>query len=97
MWIEGKPLELIDPVVRESCNESEAIRSINISLLCMEHRPEDRPSMSSVVFMLGCETPLPQLKQPGFLIDRAMLEYESPSKPESSSSNKITISVFEGR
>ncbi|KAK3199396.1 hypothetical protein Dsin_022811 [Dipteronia sinensis] len=98
LWKEGKPLELIDPFFRESCNESEAIRCINISLLCLEHQPDDRPSMSSVVLMLGSDNALPEPKQPGFLIDRIPgLEPDSSNKPEFSLSNEVTISLLEAR
>ncbi|KAJ0101131.1 hypothetical protein Patl1_04477 [Pistacia atlantica] len=71
LWNEGKQLELIDSVLGDqSCNLSEAIRCIHISLLCVQQYPEDRPNMSSVVVMLGSENELPQPKQPGFLMDR---------------------------
>lgn len=97
MWKEGKPLELIDPVIEETFNASETLRSIQISLLCMEYQPEHRPSMSSVVFMLGGESDLPQPKQPGFLMDLRMLEPDSLNKLEFSSSNEVTISLLEAR
>ncbi|KAJ0103552.1 hypothetical protein Patl1_04483 [Pistacia atlantica] len=67
LWNEGKPLELVDPFLGKSCNLSEVTRCIHISLLCVQQHPEDRPSMSSVVLMLGSEIALPQPKQPGFL------------------------------
>ncbi|TXG67276.1 hypothetical protein EZV62_008551 [Acer yangbiense] len=70
LWKEGRPLELTDPFLGESCNESEAKRCIHISLSCLEHQPDNRPSMSSVVLMLGSDNALPDLKQPGFLMDR---------------------------
>ncbi|KAJ4726191.1 S-receptor-like serine/threonine-protein kinase [Melia azedarach] len=98
LWKEGKPLELIDSMFGESCNLSEAIRCIHISLLCVQQYPEDRPSMSSVVLMLGGESSLPEPKQPGFLMDRKARELDSSStKPESSSTNDITISLLEPR
>ena len=43
---------------------SEELRCIHLSLLCVQQRPEDRPSISSVVVMLGSENALPQPKQP---------------------------------
>ncbi|KAK0601003.1 hypothetical protein LWI29_020422 [Acer saccharum] len=96
LWKEGRPLELTDPFLGESCNESEAKRCIHISLLCLEHQPDDRPSMSSMVLMLGSDNALPDLKQPGFLMDRKpQLEPDSSNKPGFSSSNEITISLLE--
>ncbi|XP_031281331.1 G-type lectin S-receptor-like serine/threonine-protein kinase At4g27290 isoform X2 [Pistacia vera] len=100
LWNEGKPLELIDSFLSESRNPSEVTRCIHISLLCVQQHPEDRPSMSSVVLMLGSEIALPQPKQPDFLIDRKSDEPPPGSsfgKPESSSTNEITFSQLEPR
>ncbi|KAL5802680.1 hypothetical protein ACOSQ4_030985 [Xanthoceras sorbifolium] len=98
LWEEGKALDLIDPFFRESCNASEAIRCIHISLLCMEQQADDRPTMSFVVLMLGSETALlPQPKQPGFLMDRKSLEPDPSSKPQCSSCNEVTISLLDAR
>ncbi|KAJ4726192.1 S-receptor-like serine/threonine-protein kinase [Melia azedarach] len=98
LWKEGKPLELIDSFLGETSNLSEVIRCLHISLLCVQQFPEDRPSMPSVVLMLGSESSLPQPKQPGFLLDRKAFELDSSSsKPESSSTNDITISLLEAR
>ncbi|KAB5521562.1 hypothetical protein DKX38_025881 [Salix brachista] len=81
LWKDGKPLELIEPLPEESCNLSEVTRCINISLLCVQHHPDDRPSMSTVVWMLGGENTLPQPKEPGFF------KGSGPFEPSSSSSN----------
>ncbi|KAJ0046848.1 hypothetical protein Pint_04359 [Pistacia integerrima] len=94
----GKPLELIDPVLGESCHLSEVIRCIHVSLLCVQQYPEDRPNMSSAVLMLGSDGELTEPKQPGFLMDRKLHETGTSSgKPESSSTNEITISLLEAR
>ncbi|KAB1215254.1 hypothetical protein CJ030_MR4G004193 [Morella rubra] len=66
LWKEGSPLGLMDACLKDSHCSSEVLRCIHISLLCVEQHPEDRPSMSTVVLMLGCENALPQPKQPGF-------------------------------
>lgn len=96
--MEDHLLEFIDLSVRESCNQSEAVRCIHISLLCVQQQPDDRPSMSTVVLMLGSETDLPEPKQPGFLLETQLLDqYSSSSKPEFSSSNEITMSVLQAR
>ncbi|KAJ0103551.1 hypothetical protein Patl1_04482 [Pistacia atlantica] len=98
LWNEGKPLELIDPVLGESCHLSEVIRCIHVSLLCVQQYPEDRPNMSSTVLMLGSDGELTEPKQPGFLMDRKLHETGTSSgKPESSSTNEITISLLEAR
>ncbi|GLT46511.1 hypothetical protein SLA2020_202580 [Shorea laevis] len=98
LWKEGKPSELIDSFVLESCTLYEVLRCIHISLLCVQQHPEDRPSMSSVVLMLSSETTLVQPKEPGFLVDKKSHETISPSsKPESSSINGLTLSNLEPR
>ncbi|KAK2974445.1 LOW QUALITY PROTEIN: hypothetical protein RJ640_018318, partial [Escallonia rubra] len=72
-WIlfrEGRASELIDTDLSDSCYLFEVVRSIHIGLLCVQQSPEDRPSMSSVVMMLGGESTLPQPKEPGFFTKR---------------------------
>ncbi|XP_044473372.1 receptor-like serine/threonine-protein kinase SD1-8 isoform X2 [Mangifera indica] len=98
LWNENKPSELIDPVLGESCNISEVIRCIHISLLCVQQYPVDRPNMSSVVLMLGSDNVLPQPKQPGFLMSRNKLEPGLSSGDSGlTSKNEITISLLEAR
>ncbi|KAJ6966584.1 hypothetical protein NC652_004213 [Populus alba x Populus x berolinensis] len=63
LWKDGKPLDLIEAFPGESCNLSEVImRCINISLLCVQQHPDDRPSMATVVWMLGGENTLHSAK-----------------------------------
>ncbi|KAF7849036.1 hypothetical protein BT93_L1315 [Corymbia citriodora subsp. variegata] len=45
--------DLIDPIIKESCDEVEAVKCIRIGLLCTQDDPDDRPTMSVVVRMLG--------------------------------------------
>ena len=43
------------------------MKYVQIGLLCVQERPKDRPTMSSVVLMLGSdEMTIPQPKKPGF-------------------------------
>ncbi|KAM3696576.1 hypothetical protein ACB098_06G050500 [Castanea mollissima] len=70
LWNEGRPLDLIDECLGETCTLSEVLRCIHLSLLCVQQRPEDRPSMSSVVVVLGSECALPQPKKPGFFLEK---------------------------
>ncbi|KAK3031155.1 hypothetical protein RJ639_035178 [Escallonia herrerae] len=72
-WIlfnKGRSLELIDAHMGDSCYLSEVLRSIHVAPLCVQQSPEGRPSMSSVVLMLGGEGTLPQPKEPGFFTKR---------------------------
>ncbi|GLT46512.1 hypothetical protein SLA2020_202590 [Shorea laevis] len=98
LWKGGRPSELIDSFVKESCNLSEILRCIHISVLCVQKHPKDRPSMSSVVLMLGSETALEQPKKPGSFFSKKSLETNSSSNtPESSSTNELSLSVLEPR
>lgn len=98
LWMEERPLELIDDILGESCVLSEVLRCIHVALLCVQQRPDDRPSMSTVVLMFGSDTMLPQPKQPGFFTERNVVEAESSaSKNDSSTKNEITISLLEPR
>jgi len=97
---EDRSIELIDLTVRESCCPSEVLRSIHVGLLCVQQHPEDRPSMSSLVLMLGGEGSLPCPKQPGFFTDRNLYEANTCSTknaPSSSSMNDLTLTVLEPR
>ncbi|XP_024027466.1 G-type lectin S-receptor-like serine/threonine-protein kinase At4g27290 isoform X1 [Morus notabilis] len=97
---EGRALELIDARLVESDeNLPEVLRCIHVGLLCVQQRPVDRPNMSTVVLMLGGESSLPQPKPPGYFMETdCKLEGDhSSSKPQSSSTCDISISVLEPR
>jgi hypothetical protein len=93
LWKEGIPLELIDDYLRDSCIESEALRCIQIGLLCLQQHPDDRPNMTSVIVMLSSEDPLPKPKEPGFLI-KNFSGGEPSIERQTSSTNEITISLI---
>ncbi|KAL7175487.1 hypothetical protein ACSBR2_029146 [Camellia fascicularis] len=59
LYKEGRSLELIDEALWDSCYLTKVLRSIYVGLLCVQQSREDRPSMSSVVLMLGSEGALP--------------------------------------
>ncbi|GAY52998.1 hypothetical protein CUMW_146120, partial [Citrus unshiu] len=94
---EFMPNKSLDSFIFDSFNLAEVIRCIHIGLLCVQQHPEDRPSMPSVILMLGSETVLPQPKQPGYLADRKSTRRDYSSiMPESCSTNTITVSGLEG-
>ncbi|GAB4841100.1 hypothetical protein Ancab_039673 [Ancistrocladus abbreviatus] len=94
LYNEGESSKMIDPaLVEQSNNTTQILRSIHIGQLCVQELPEDRPTMSSVVFMLGSENELPQPKQPGFFITRILTKEDSTS----CSTNEITITRLAGR
>jgi hypothetical protein len=56
LWMEDKPIKLVDELVGDLCNISDVLRYIHVGLLCVQQRPEDRPNMSTVVQMLSSES-----------------------------------------
>ncbi|RDY03958.1 G-type lectin S-receptor-like serine/threonine-protein kinase, partial [Mucuna pruriens] len=88
LWTKERALELLDEVLGEQCTPAEVIRCIEIGLLCVQQRPEDRPDMSSVVLMLNGDKLLPKPKVPGFYT-----ETDVTSKANSLSGNHMQCSV----
>ena len=99
LWIENKALDLIDATIRETCNANELLRCVGVGLLCVQEDPNDRPTMSNVLFMLGSEAAsLPNPKQPAFVVRRSSLSSSaSSSKPELETVNELTSSLKIGR
>lgn len=52
LWNEGKGLELMDPLLTNSCSSDEFLRYVHIGLLCVQEDAYYRPTMFSVVQML---------------------------------------------
>ncbi|XP_040951802.1 cysteine-rich receptor-like protein kinase 10 isoform X2 [Gossypium hirsutum] len=62
LWSKGEGMELLDKHLVESGVPNEVLKCIQIGLLCVQSDPADRPTMSTVVAMLGSDTitvPLP--------------------------------------
>ncbi|KAK7257281.1 hypothetical protein RIF29_31134 [Crotalaria pallida] len=98
MWKEGKALELVDINIKESCIESEVLRCIHVALLCVQQYPEDRPTMPSVILMLGSQIVLAEPKAHGFIVRNMAKEaYSSSGQKDRSSTNEVTVSLIEGR
>ncbi|KAL5579248.1 hypothetical protein UlMin_011690 [Ulmus minor] len=98
LWNEGRPMELMDKYM-ENAVASEVLKCIQVGLLCVQKRPEDRPEMTSVIFELHSENPtLLQPKQPGFYIERVSTETDSSSSLyKLYASNQLTVTTFQGR
>lgn len=95
---EGRPLDLIDESIVDTCIISEVLRSIEVALLCVQKSPEDRPKMSNVVLMLSCDIVLPQPREPGFFTERDLSNDSSSTiKHEISSVNELTSTLLEAR
>ncbi|KAL9346786.1 hypothetical protein Peur_061639 [Populus x canadensis] len=71
LWRQDKALEIVDPSLHELYRPREALKCIQIGLLCVQEDAADRPSMLAVVFMLSNETEIPSPKQPAFLFRKS--------------------------
>ena len=95
LWCNGEALELMDPVLKQSCMAAELLKCIHIGLLCVQEDPADRPNMSSVAVMLASDTvSLPQPTQPAFSVGRIIARsgQSSSSYSKICSVNEVTLS-----
>ncbi|URE27551.1 Cysteine-rich receptor-like protein kinase [Musa troglodytarum] len=68
-WREGSALEIVDPTLGAHYQRSDLLRYMHIGLLCVQEKPNDRPTMSIVVVMLNSETlSLRAPSRPGFYL-----------------------------
>ncbi|KAM0012170.1 putative protein kinase RLK-Pelle-DLSV family [Helianthus debilis subsp. tardiflorus] len=99
LWKEGKPEELIDPLILDSCNRTEALQCIHVAMLCVQSSAVQRPTMSSVVFMLeGENTSLPQPNELDLTsLSSAEMDLIMEGREINVSSNDVTITEVSGR
>ncbi|KAJ0988258.1 hypothetical protein J5N97_006614 [Dioscorea zingiberensis] len=78
LWNEDNVMEFVEPTIRDKCSRREVFRCVNVGLLCVQDRANDRPTMSSVILMLESGTsnhPLP--RQPTFAVDTSETDSSS--------------------
>ncbi|PPR82337.1 hypothetical protein GOBAR_AA38380 [Gossypium barbadense] len=100
LWSKGEGMELMDQLLVPSCVASEVLKCIHIGLLCVQEDPSDRPTMSSVIFMLASDgtIKLPHPTEPAFSVGRVVTKSIEPiSREEVFSVNEITVSNFSPR
>ncbi|XP_022720580.1 cysteine-rich receptor-like protein kinase 10 [Durio zibethinus] len=99
LWSKGQGMELIDPLLVQSCVPTQVLKCIRIGLLCLQEDPADRPTMSSVIVMLANETiTLPLPAEPAFSVGRVVAEpTQSTSSDRICSVNEVTISNMSPR
>nr|GEX97529.1 G-type lectin S-receptor-like serine/threonine-protein kinase B120 [Tanacetum cinerariifolium] len=99
LWKEGKPEELIDPSILESCNQKEALQCIHVGMLCVQFSAVHRPTMSSVVYMLESEsTSLPLPTQVGDIsLSSGEMNLIMEGRDLTVSSNDVTVTEVIGR
>ncbi|XP_009609150.2 G-type lectin S-receptor-like serine/threonine-protein kinase At4g27290 isoform X2 [Nicotiana tomentosiformis] len=100
LWNEENAMSLVDASLLESCNEEDALKCINIALLCVQEDAGIRPSMPDVTIMLSSKnTSLPKPNKPAFTArTRACSTSTSPSsKLYINSNNELTVTLEDGR
>jgi len=90
------PLELIEESLHDSFVEAKAeiLRCIQIGLLCVQEKADDRPDMSAAVLMLNGEKALPKPKEPAFY-PRQFDSSSGTSKLHSN--NGVSMTLLQGR
>ncbi|KAK9089571.1 hypothetical protein Scep_028653 [Stephania cephalantha] len=98
LWRDGRPLELVDRAMGTSFPEQDVVKFIQVGILCIQENANDRPTMSSVIFMLSNETTIPTPEQPAFILTRRYRHPNSSTTGTSSCSvNEMSTSIMEGR
>ncbi|GAA0153575.1 transmembrane signal receptor [Lithospermum erythrorhizon] len=100
LWNENRALEVMDSCLQDSYMEDQVKRCIQVGLLCVQKLVEDRPEMSSVVFMLSNkEANIPQPKEPGYFTERSSFHEEThPFRSEECNTDDMkTITDVEAR
>ncbi|CAL5412056.1 unnamed protein product [Camellia sinensis] len=94
LWNDGKAQELIDRNLTGSCPVRKVAIWINIALLCVQENPDDRPSMSKVVFRLGGQsTEIAKPSEPPFSIGRYPISDQRPSIGERKGPTSLTLTL----
>ncbi|XP_024184463.1 G-type lectin S-receptor-like serine/threonine-protein kinase RKS1 isoform X3 [Rosa chinensis] len=97
LWREGRALDIVDSTLK-SYHPNEAMRCIQVALLCVQEDPNDRPAMSAIVFMLSDEASPPLPKQPASVYERKFGTHVDPLLSNRSSSiNHLTVTTMEAR
>ena len=98
LWKDDRIGELLDPTLVNTYRVNEFQLCIQVALLCVQEDPEDRPSMSDVVSMLGNErTHLPEPNQPALSTYLSLTEIDSPRRLRRPSQINITMSAVQAR
>ncbi|KAK8959335.1 G-type lectin S-receptor-like serine/threonine-protein kinase B120 [Platanthera guangdongensis] len=98
LWNEDNVMEVVDSSMRNSCSIREVSRCINVGLLCIQDRANDRPTMSSVITMLESENYVhPTPRQPTFAADISTSGTNSSTSDAKFVSGNASITMLSGR
>ncbi|KAJ4976822.1 hypothetical protein NE237_001928 [Protea cynaroides] len=92
LWKEGRVLEIVDSLVADNYSTHEVSRCIQVGLLCVQESALDRPTMSSVIFMLRNGKKIPTPNQPAL-----SGQDSSTTGIGSCSVNEVTITMLDPR
>lgn len=68
LYEQGRAMDLVDPRVREGCDEDQARLLIKVALLCSQGDSSSRPHMTRVVALLSGDADVPDVpERPAFL------------------------------
>ncbi|KAK4258933.1 hypothetical protein QN277_005328 [Acacia crassicarpa] len=99
LWKKGTPLELLDPSLRDSYSRNQVIKCIHMSLLCVQESQAQRPTVQSILVMLGSDSvTLPDPEEPAFFVDHSGPNSNKPAiidgnKSDQSTSGSVQWSV----
>ncbi|KAF8090675.1 hypothetical protein N665_0469s0012 [Sinapis alba] len=99
LWNEGEAASLADPNVFDESFEKEITKCVQIGLLCVQEVANDRPNVSTVIWMLTTEnTNLKEPKQPAIIARRGTSEAESSDQSSQKVSiNDVSLTAVTGR
>ncbi|XP_039026926.1 receptor-like serine/threonine-protein kinase SD1-8 [Hibiscus syriacus] len=88
--------KLIDICLKDLIIEYQVLRCMQVGLLCVQSFPEDRPTMSSVNFMLANgDLTLPLPKESGFFTDKSLdADIAALNNAELPTINAVTITML---
>ncbi|XP_065877418.1 cysteine-rich receptor-like protein kinase 10 [Euphorbia lathyris] len=92
LWSEGQGLELVDTSLVQSSVAAEVLKCIHIGLLCVQDDPIERPTMSSVVVMLGSDISLPVPKHCAFSVGQFVAKSATSVVVKDCSVNEVSLS-----
>ncbi|GJN11429.1 hypothetical protein PR202_ga29623 [Eleusine coracana subsp. coracana] len=98
LWKEGNALSLLDEAVAGAgeFSGSEVLRCVQVGLLCVQERPEDRPHMAAVFLAMGNPgAVVPQPRHPGFCSDRGSASTDG--EWSTTTVNDLTVTMVQGR
>ena len=98
LWTENRPLELVDSSSANMFPSNEVLKFIHIGLLCVQEDAADRPSMSSVAFMLNSySSTLDHPAPPPLVGEKHSHEPHWPASRSQYSVNEVDASEIEPR